>query len=137
MHPAGKLRFEASGNFRGDWDTSRVSQALSNLIANVMQHGAESTPTVVTARGEADEVVVCIHNLGAVITAEDQRHIFDPFARIVSAESERPLQSSIGLGLYIANQIALAHGGSIRVDSSVERGTTFELHLPRSLPAQG
>jgi signal transduction histidine kinase len=130
-HTADKLRFEVNGNVRGSWDASRVSQALSNLIANAVQHGADSTPIAVTARGEPDEVVVSIHNLGTVIAAEDQRQIFDPFARIVSAESERPQQSSMGLGLYIANQIALAHGGSILVDSSEERGTTFELHLPR------
>lgn len=135
MHPRGEVRFEASGNVRGEWDTSRVSQALSNLIANAVQHGAESTPIVVTARGEAEEVVVSIHNLGSVIAPEDQQHIFDPFMRIVSADGERAQQKGMGLGLYIAKQIALAHGGSIQVHSSAERGTTFELHLPRRIPA--
>ena len=135
MHPTGELRFETRGNVRGKWDPSRVSQALSNLIANAVHHGAESSPVVVKACGEADEVVVSVHNLGRVITAEDQSLIFDPFKRIVSAESDRPPQSSLGLGLYIAKQIALAHAGSIRVCSSVERGTTFELHLPRCVPA--
>ncbi|MEX2049499.1 MAG: sensor histidine kinase [Gemmatimonadota bacterium] len=137
MYPMGEVRFEASGNVRGVWDAGRVSQALTNLIANAVQYGAEATPVVVTARGEADHVVVSIHNLGAVITAKNQQHIFDPFIRIVSAETGRPLLSSMGLGLYIARQIALAHGGSIQVHSSVERGTTFELHLPRRVPAQG
>lgn len=135
VHPTSELRFEASGNVRGEWDPSRVSQALCNLIANAVQHGAVSTPIVVTARGEADDVVVSIHNLGRVIKAEDHQLIFDPFKRIVSAESDGTSQSSMGLGLYIAKEIALAHGGSIRVRSSVEQGTTFQLTLPRRVPA--
>jgi signal transduction histidine kinase len=52
----------------------------------------------------------------------------------VSEESEPTRQSSTGLGLYIAKQIAVAHGGSIGVRSTVEEGTTFDLHLPRVAP---
>lgn len=135
IHPTGELRFEVSGDVRGKWDPSRVSQALCNLIANAAQHGGESTPIVVTARGEADGVVVSVHNRGRLIGPEDQALIFDPFKRIMSAESEGAPQSSMGLGLYIAEQIALAHGGSIEVRSTVEEGTTFELHLPRRVLA--
>lgn len=131
MHPTGDLRFEVDGDVRGDWDPSRVSQAMSNLIANAVQHGTESTPIVVTVRGAADEVVVSIHNLGRVIKAEDQQLIFDPFKRLVSEESDGLPRGSMGLGLYIAKEIALAHGGSIELRSTVEKGTTFELHLPR------
>ena len=134
-HATNEVRFEVSGNVRGEWDPRRVSQAVCNLIANAAQHGTASTPIVVTVRGEADEVVVSIHNVGRVIEVEDQGIIFDPFKRISSAENERSPQSSMGLGLYIAKQIALAHGGSIEVRSSVEEGTTFELHLPRRAPA--
>jgi len=130
-HPTGELRFEVSGDLRGEWDPGRVNQAICNLIANAVQHGDASTPIVVTARGETDEVVVFVHNIGRVIKPEDQRLIFDPFKRILSSESERAPQSSMGLGLYIAKQIALAHGGSIQVRSTVDEGTTFALHLPR------
>ncbi|MEX2471615.1 MAG: HAMP domain-containing sensor histidine kinase [Gemmatimonadota bacterium] len=130
-HPTGEVRFEVSGNLRGAWDPDRLSQALCNLVGNAMQHGSASTPIMVTARGEADEVVVSVHNHGRVIEPEDQERIFDPFERIVSAESERPRVRNSGLGLYIAEQIALAHGGSIRLRSTEEEGTTFELRLPR------
>ncbi len=135
IHSTGQLRFEVSGNVRGEWDPSRVSQALCNLIANAAQHGTASTPIVVTVRGEADEVVVSIHNHGRVIEPEDQDAIFDPFKRIVAGKSERSPLRSTGLGLYIAKQIAVTHGGSIEVRSTVEEGTTFELHLPRRVPA--
>jgi len=135
VHPTSDLRFEASGNVRGAWDPCRVSQALGNLITNAVQHGSESTPIVVTARGEADKVIVAVHNEGNVIAPEDQELIFDAFERRVSAWRKRPRLRSSGLGLYIAKQIALAHGGSITVRSTVEEGTTFALHLPRHAPA--
>jgi signal transduction histidine kinase len=131
-HPGGEIGFEVSGNLQGTWDPSRVNQALCNLIGNAAQHGAATTPIAVTARGEADEVVVSIHNRGRVIEPDDQRLIFDPFKQVISEESEATSQSSMGLGLYIAQQIALAHGGSIGVRSTEEEGTTFELHLPRT-----
>lgn len=130
-HPTGEVRFEVIGNVHGAWDPSRVNQALCNLIDNAAQHGAASTPIVVTARGAVDEVVVSVHNLGRVIAREDQELIFDPFKRIGSEESESTPQSSMGLGLYIAKQVALAHGGSIELRSTEDEGTTFELHLPR------
>jgi signal transduction histidine kinase len=129
-HPSHELTFAASGDLEGLWDRQRVSQALSNLISNAVQHGAEGTPVRVTAVGSADEVVIGIQNRGAVIASDDLRQIFDPFKRISSAEQvQQP--GSLGLGLYIARQIATAHGGWITVASSEESGTTFELHLPR------
>ncbi len=136
MQPTAEFRFEVSGNVRGVWDSSRVRQALCNLIGNALQHGAASTPITVTARGEAYEVVISVHNLGRVIKPEDQERIFEPFERIESEERETRMRSS-GLGLYIAEQIALSHGGFIRVRSRVEEGTTFDMHLPRRAPAEG
>jgi signal transduction histidine kinase len=91
------------------------------------------SPVAVTARGAADEAVITVHNRGAVIAGEDQQEIFNPFKRLPSAEKAEKDQGSMGLGLYIAQQIAIAHGGRIDVESSEERGTTFELHLPRSV----
>jgi signal transduction histidine kinase len=131
QHPTRELRFEAAGDLTGQWDGKRVSQAVSNLVGNAVQHGTDDTPIEVTARGDADEVVVSVHNEGPVIAADDHDRIFDPFKRIDSSGDGQD-QSSMGLGLYIAQQIALAHGGWIELESSEERGTTFELHLPRA-----
>lgn len=131
-HPNRELHFAASGDLRGKWDSKRVSQALSNLIGNAVQHGAESTPIMVTARGAADEAVIAVHNRGVVIAGDDQQQIFNPFKKLASAQQTDKDQGSMGLGLYIAQQIAIAHGGRIDVESSEEGGTTFELHLPRT-----
>jgi signal transduction histidine kinase len=131
-HPSRKLHFAANGDLRGTWDSKRVSQALSNLVGNAVQHGGEATPVMVTARGTADEAVITVHNRGAVIARDDQQQIFNPFKKLESGEKTEKDQGSMGLGLYIAQQIAIAHGGWIDVESSEADGTLFELHLPRS-----
>ncbi len=131
-HPDRDFRLAASEDLRGQWDGKRVRQALSNLVENAVQHGSAATPIVVTAREEADEVVIAVQNRGAVIPGDDQDEIFNPFKSIASAEKLEQDQESMGLGLYIAQHIAIAHGGWIDVESSAELGTTFQLHLPRS-----
>lgn len=130
--PEREIRFAASGDTTGRWDTQRVSQALSNLVGNAVQHGAEGTGISVDVDGSADEVVVSVHNSGSVIRADDVERIFDPFRQIATGEAAGGVPGSMGLGLYIAQQIAFSHGGSIEVQSAAGRGTTFLLHLPRS-----
>jgi signal transduction histidine kinase len=132
QYPDRELRLEAAGDTGGEWDAQRLSQALSNLIGNAGQHGAAGTPITVDVTGSDDQVVVSVHNLGPVIPADDIGRIFDPFSRLATGEAQDKISGSIGLGLYIAQQIALAHGGSIKVRSSAEVGTTFLLQLPRA-----
>lgn len=129
--PDRDLRFVATGETSGEWDAPRLSQAVSNLIGNAVQHGAPGTGIRVEVVATADEVVVSVHNKGSTIPAEEIRQIFSPFKRIPPATEQRTVEGSIGLGLYIAQQIALAHGGWIEVRSPDEDGTTFLLHLPR------
>lgn len=131
QYPDRELRFAAAGDAGGEWDPQRISQVLSNLIGNAVQHGAAGTPIAVNVTGGDDEVVVSVHNRGSVIRAEDIGRIFDPFRRITTGDAQGGVAGSMGLGLYIAQQIAFAHGGRIEVRSSAADGTTFLLHLPR------
>lgn len=103
---------------------------MSNLIENAVHHGARA-PVTVTLIGEEDEVVASIHNAGSAIPDEDQQRIFDPFVHCATNEGSRRPGQGLGLGLYIAREIARAHGGSITVSSSAQSGTTFDVHLPR------
>lgn len=130
MHPERVVRFEASGELEGQWDEARVSQAMSNVINNAVQHGSASTPISVTIRDDGDEVRLAVHNSGPVIPAKELSKIFNPMHRIEVEEPVAP-RSNLGLGLYIADRIVVAHGGTIDVESSTEKGTTFIIHLPK------
>jgi signal transduction histidine kinase len=129
MHPRRVVNFEATGKLQGQWDNARISQALSNVISNAVEHGTESTPIHVTVRGEADQVVLAVQNWGPIIPANELDQIFAPMHRIDNEEPFAP-RSNLGLGLYIAESIIAAHEGTIRAASSEEKGTTFTIHLP-------
>jgi signal transduction histidine kinase len=130
QHPELDIRLEQWGDLRGFWDGKRLGQALANLIGNAVQHGADTAPIRVGAIGTPDESMITVHNFGTMIPPEDQPSIFDPYKRLL-ATGARQVQGSMGLGLFITNLIATAHGGRVDVVSSDERGTTFTLHLPR------
>jgi signal transduction histidine kinase len=128
-HPATRIRFETSGDLRGTWDADRLTQAVTNLIANAAQHGDDTSPIIVVARGLDREVEISVQNDGPVIPASELGHLFRPMkhARGNSTRDRRHL----GLGLYIVDKIVDAHGGSIDVTSTKAEGTRFTLHLPR------
>jgi signal transduction histidine kinase len=131
-HPNRVIRFQTDGEQTGEWDTDRLRQAISNLLGNAVQHGAENAPIDLKLTGEASYVVVVVHNGGPPIPPGELPRIFEPLVRGASAEHpKRNRPGSIGLGLYIAREVARSHGGQIDVTSSEESGTAFTMHLPR------
>ncbi len=129
FHPTRTVSFSSTGAVCGLWDGARISQALSNLVGNAVQHGARDRPIEVELRGEPDRVVLSVHNEGQLIPQHQLQGIFDPF-RQLGADDSKASRSSIGLGLYIVQAIMMAHGGTIDVEST-ETGTTFTLRFPR------
>lgn len=123
------FRFGAAGDFEGEWDASRLRQLFSNLLSNAVQHGLKQHPVDVALWSSEDEVILAIHNIGQPIPAESIGVLFDPMVRIATSK-DRP-QGSIGLGLYVCREIAIAHQGGIAVESSAEKGTTFTVTLPK------
>ncbi|MEP6730917.1 MAG: sensor histidine kinase [bacterium] len=130
-HPDSLLQLNLSGDLRGSWDCSRISQVMANLLGNAVQHGATKTAINMTLRGEAEEVVMRVHNRGVAIPLSELSGIFSPFKRLHSAKEAAGASASLGLGLYIAERIVSAHGGTIDVRSSDDAGTLFSVHLPR------
>ena len=114
-------------------DAPRLRQALSNLLANAVQHGDRGAPITLSAAGEADAVVVTVGNQGEPIAADAHLAIFEPLVRAPSAaaQSQDRSKTSLGLGLFIVREIVLGHGGTIEVQSSAEAATVFTLRLPR------
>ncbi|MDB4877270.1 MAG: Histidine Kinase [Gemmatimonadetes bacterium] len=132
-HPNRVMSIGAAGDLSGDWDADRLRQAVSNLMGNAVQHGSAAAPIVLTLDGRDHGVVfVEVHNGGPPIPPGELIRIFDPLVRGSSAQhpkTNRP--GSIGLGLYIAREIARSHGGRIDVTSAAAAGTSFTIHLPR------
>ncbi|HYO69976.1 MAG TPA: PAS domain-containing protein [Archangium sp.] len=128
-HPGRVLLSHAPGSYSGEWDPDRLAQVVSNLVENALQHGARDTPVEVRLGPEDSSLVLTVHNQGAPIPEALLPHVFDPFRRA----NDRSRQG-LGLGLYIVQQIILAHGGAISVDSRLDSGTTFTVSLPRHAP---
>ena len=126
FHPSSNVSFQATGELRGQWDGARLAQALSNLLGNAVQHGSDRRPIAVTLRGEADRVVLSVHNEGRPIPKRHLQDIFDPFRQLDPGH----VKSNVGLGLYIVQAIVVAHGGTVEAESS-DDGTTFTIRLPR------
>jgi signal transduction histidine kinase len=131
-HPERQIYFRAEGDVQGDWDTDRLRQAISNLMGNAIQHGEETAAVELTVRDEGDEVVVVVFNGGPPIPPGELSRIFDPLVRGSSADNPKKNRpGSIGLGLYIAREVARSHGGEVTVSSSQANGTRFTMRLPR------
>lgn len=132
VYPNSNVELSFDGFLTGHWDAARIGQMLSNLVTNAVQHGEQGKRIAVNLAGSDAEVVVKIHNFGRPIPDETRKTLFNPLRQSWSAQAEaNPGSSGLGLGLYIAREIALAHKGSIEV-SSDEQGTAFCIRLPRS-----
>ncbi|MGJ8696190.1 MAG: ATP-binding protein [Verrucomicrobiaceae bacterium] len=110
-----------------DCDPGRISQILSNLVGNALTHGDQESPVTVRWSIDGDDFVLSVSNNGEPIPEGSLETIFEPFKRKERTSSEKGL----GLGLYIASEVAKAHRGSLRVDSSEEE-TRFTLRMPRA-----
>jgi len=131
VHTDAVLQFTPTGNLTGHWDGSRISQVVTNLLGNAVQHGTSGARISVTAQGEAADVVLRVHSQGHAIPTAALAGLFNPFKRF---QSDRPAagdSGNLGLGLYITERIVSAHNGTIDVRSSDEAGTLFTIRLPR------
>ncbi|MXI48477.1 GAF domain-containing protein [Pseudomonas moraviensis] len=107
-------------------DPLRISQLLSNLLGNAVTHGSIAEPIVLKAFAEGDEIVISLTNQGTPIPPALMPLLFEPFSRSEAGQRHEGL----GLGLYIAGQIANAHNGTLSVTSDRETGTCFVARFP-------
>ena len=108
-----------------DCDRARIAQLLSNLLANALTHGAADAPVSVLARADKKTFELSVTNQGEPIAPAVSARLFEPFYRPVANSGHQGL----GLGLYIASEIARAHGGELTV-TSVPEATRFVFKMP-------
>jgi PAS domain S-box-containing protein len=125
--PDREIRLAVTGDTAGRWDPDRVVQALGNLVTNAAKYGARGTPISVALQGSWDALRLSVHNLGDPIPAEVLPTLFHPGARHAANRRD----GGLGLGLFIVERIAAAHGGTVSVSSTREAGTTFTVLIPR------
>jgi sigma-B regulation protein RsbU (phosphoserine phosphatase) len=106
-------------------DPARLGQLLSNLLGNALTHGAQDLPVRVVAATDHHEFRLSVVNGGAPISASAMEHLFQPFFR----GKVRRSQQGLGLGLYIAAEIAKAHNGTLSAESTKEE-TRFTFAMP-------
>lgn len=106
-------------------DRGRVQQLLSNLLGNALTYGAADQPVIVTADISGGHLEIAVLNEGEPIPHDMQGKVFEPYWRPATSKPG----GGLGLGLYICSEIAKAHGGGIKVNSSAEGGTMFLAQL--------
>ncbi len=123
--PGRTIETQLSFNQPINCDPNRIAQLLSNLVSNALTHGAENGPVRIIASTEENSLELAVTNHGDPIPPPILERLFQPFFRV----SHRPGHEGLGLGLYIASQIARAHGGTLDVASST-RETRFTVRMP-------
>ena len=127
-YPAVSINVKANDEVRGEWDCARLTQAMTNLVSNAVQHGAARSRVTIVSHGTGTEAVISVHNFGPVIRDEDLAHLFEAGTSAGGGGQD----GHLGLGLYIVDKIVSAHAGRVDVRSSETEGTTFTIRLPRA-----
>lgn len=131
VYPEAHIQVTMVASAEGQFDGARLEQVFSNLIGNAVQHGASHLPIQVTLDLTDDSFLFSVHNMGKPIPEDVLPFIFNPMGRYSpEASIEKGPHASLGLGLFIVDQIVNAHNGSIDVSSDPEMGTQFTVKIP-------
>uniref|UniRef100_UPI00158FAA9A sensor histidine kinase n=2 Tax=Paraburkholderia phenoliruptrix TaxID=252970 RepID=UPI00158FAA9A len=132
VHPHRQIELDISGSLKGNWDGRRLQQLFQNLIVNALKYGAPNTPVRVEGHGDATQVRIDVRNQGPVIECATLARIFEPLTRGTCDPPTSQDDGGLGLGLYIASEIAKAHQGTIEACSDATE-TVFSVSLPRAV----
>jgi PAS domain S-box-containing protein len=119
------LQLDLSPHVLGNWDCSKLEQAIVALIENAIKFG-RGHPIEISNSADEGIAKIYVRDHGKGISPEEQARLFGRFERLDSAQ----YLGGFGLGLYIAKHIVKAHGGKILCESILGKGTTFTIELP-------
>jgi sigma-B regulation protein RsbU (phosphoserine phosphatase) len=126
-YPDRELAHQQSGEGDCDGDADRLAQMVGSLVGNALAYGDASRPVSVSSTIDTNAFCLSVHNYGEPIAETLIGSLFSPLGR---GPGVRTSGRSVGLGLYIAREIAAAHGGIVSAESNAQ-GTTFRATLPR------
>lgn len=124
-----RVQLVAAQPVRGHWDRSRVEQVLNNLLSNALQYSSADTPVVLSVSDGGGHARIEVSDRGSGLTGDQLAQLFTPFYR--PSHSSGRHKGGMGLGLHITSEIVRRHGGTIRVESQPDVGSTFTVELPR------
>jgi signal transduction histidine kinase len=131
IHPDRQIELHVTGDSQGVWDGQRLQQLLGNLVHNAIRYGAHDTPVRVVLTCDVTHICINVSNRGPAIERATLARVFDPLTRGEDHRSKDDRAGNLGLGLYIASEIAKAHHGAIEARSD-ESETSFSVSLPRA-----
>jgi signal transduction histidine kinase len=129
--PVDQIRLDLAP-ITGRSDRLRFEQVVANLVSNAVKYG-NSNPIDIVLRAEGDLVRLAVKDRGIGIAPDDQRRLFERFARAVP----RRQYGGFGLGLWIARETVRVMGGQIALESQPGQGSTFTVSFPRMLAVKG
>ena len=120
-----EIEFKSDNKIIVTCDPLRIEQIVINLLTNALKHGRGKLIEIMVSNSD-NQVSVSIKNQGETIPKKQQKEIFEPFKRVGNTKATKGL----GVGLFIAKRLALAHGGDIYLKSDINTGTVFTLRFP-------
>lgn len=111
-----------------DADRDQVGEILLNLVTNAIKYSPAADRVEIAVTANADRATVAVRDFGVGLAPGDEARVFAPFVR--GSDAATAGLSGMGLGLYLATQLAELQGGRLHVESTPGEGATFTLHLP-------
>lgn len=125
--PNTRLVFDVQGATEGDFDASRIREALANLVSNATHHGSLEAPVRIDLHGTDRHMSLTVENQLKEGTPEFREAMFEPFVRAPDTGRE---SEHLGLGLFTVREIVRAHGGDVRAHTK-DGCVSFTLKLPK------
>jgi signal transduction histidine kinase len=133
IYPECLFELKREGATTGIYDAVRLQQVVANLLMNAALYHQKGTSVGLALNSDDDRLTISVTNFGPVIPADKIASIFDAMVQLPGKAQQRARShTSMGLGLFIAKQTTLAHGGKISVHSNERMGTIFNVTIPRA-----